>query len=44
VTFLSDSIVEAQSDSGELFGFDRTQQISHLSAEHIAQTAKTFGQ
>jgi hypothetical protein len=44
LTFLSDGIVEAQNQRGELFGFDRTRQISHQSAEAIARAAQAFGQ
>jgi Stage II sporulation protein E (SpoIIE) len=44
LTFLTDGVVEAQSSTGELFGFDRTQQISHLSAGQIARAAQSFGQ
>lgn len=44
LTFLSDGVVEAQSAGGELFGFDRTAQISTLSAEAIAAAAQQFGQ
>ncbi len=44
LTLLSDGIVEARNASGELFGFERTQQISRGSAETIAQTAQAFGQ
>lgn len=44
LTFLTDGVVEAQSSTGELFGFDRTQQISHLSAGQIARVAQSFGQ
>ncbi len=43
LTFLSDGVVEAQSPSGELFGFDRTTAISTQSAEEIAQAAQAFG-
>jgi serine phosphatase RsbU (regulator of sigma subunit) len=42
--FVSDGVVEAQSPTGELFGFDRTRQISTQSAEHIAAAAQAFGQ
>ncbi|HEY2861418.1 MAG TPA: SpoIIE family protein phosphatase [Terracidiphilus sp.] len=42
--FLSDGVVEAQNPEGELFGFERTQQVSNESARYIAQTAKRFGQ
>jgi serine phosphatase RsbU (regulator of sigma subunit) len=44
LTFLSDGVVEAQSLSGELFGFDRTAAISSQSAEQIAAKAQVFGQ
>jgi hypothetical protein len=44
LTFLSDGVVEAQSPLGELFGFDRTCQISTLSAEQIAAKAQAHGQ
>jgi sigma-B regulation protein RsbU (phosphoserine phosphatase) len=42
--FLSDGVVEATNDRGELFGFERTQQVSNEPARYIAQTAKRFGQ
>jgi len=42
--FLSDGVVEATSASGELFGFERTQHVSHEPALYIAQTAQRFGQ
>jgi hypothetical protein len=44
LTLLSDGVVEAQSPSGELFGFDRTRDIIHRPAEDIAQAALAFGQ
>jgi hypothetical protein len=44
LTFLSDGVVEAQNQHGELFGFDRTRSISNQSAETIAQAAQAFGQ
>jgi sigma-B regulation protein RsbU (phosphoserine phosphatase) len=44
ITFLSDGVVEAQSPSGELFGFERTAAISAQSAETIARAAQQFGQ
>ncbi len=44
LTFLSDGVVEARSASGELFGFERTRQISTQSAESIATAAQAFGQ
>jgi serine phosphatase RsbU (regulator of sigma subunit) len=42
--FLSDGVVEAKNADGELFGFERTQQVSNEPARYIAQTAKRFGQ
>jgi hypothetical protein len=42
--FLSDGVVEAANPKGELFGFERTQQVSHEPARFIAQTAQKFGQ
>ncbi len=44
LVFLSDGVVEATNTEGELFGFERTQQVSHEPARYIAQTAKHFGQ
>ena len=44
LTFVSDGVVEARSSSGELFGFERTGEISKQSAEEIAEAAKQFGQ
>jgi len=44
LVFLSDGVVEATNSDGELFGFERTQQVSHEPARFIAQTAKRFGQ
>ncbi|HEY1646571.1 MAG TPA: SpoIIE family protein phosphatase [Terracidiphilus sp.] len=44
LVFVSDGVVEATNAEGELFGFERTQQVSHESAHYIAQTAKHFGQ
>jgi len=42
--FLSDGVVEATNERKELFGFERTQQVSNEPARYIAQTAKRFGQ
>ncbi|WP_263357467.1 PP2C family protein-serine/threonine phosphatase [Acidicapsa ligni] len=42
--FLSDGVVEATNPQGELFGFERTQQVSHEAARYIAQIAQRFGQ
>lgn len=44
LTLLTDGVVEAQSSTGELFGFDRTAKLSLEPAEKVAQTAQTFGQ
>jgi serine phosphatase RsbU (regulator of sigma subunit) len=44
LTLLSDGVVEAQSPTGELFGFDRTAAISTQPAEAIAHAAQQFGQ
>jgi serine phosphatase RsbU (regulator of sigma subunit) len=44
LVFLSDGVVEATNQHGELFGFERTRQVSNESARYIAQTAKHFGQ
>lgn len=44
LTFLSDGVVEARKMDGELFGFERTREISCGSAMHIAEAARQFGQ
>jgi sigma-B regulation protein RsbU (phosphoserine phosphatase) len=44
LTFLSDGVVEATDAKGQLFGFERTQQVSHEPARYIAQIAQRFGQ
>jgi serine phosphatase RsbU (regulator of sigma subunit) len=41
---LSDGVVEARNQAGELFGFERTQIISRQPAETVAQAAQSFGQ
>lgn len=41
---LSDGVVEAMNPDGELFGFERTRDISVQSAESIADAAQKFGQ
>jgi Stage II sporulation protein E (SpoIIE) len=43
-TFFPDGVVEAQSPTGELFGFERTGSISRQSAQEIADVAQAFGQ
>jgi serine phosphatase RsbU (regulator of sigma subunit) len=44
LTLLSDGVVEAQSATGELFGFERTCAISAQTAQRIAEEARRFGQ
>lgn len=44
LTLLSDGVVEAKSAAGELFGFERTSQISAQTAQSIAEQAQRFGQ
>jgi serine phosphatase RsbU (regulator of sigma subunit) len=44
LTLLTDGVVEAQNQGGELFGFDRTAAISTQSAEAIAHAAQAHGQ
>jgi len=44
LTFVSDGVVEAQSKSRDLFGFERTRQISLEPAAGIAEAARAFGQ
>jgi len=44
LTFLSDGVVEAQNQRGELFGFDRAKAISREPAAMIVEAAVQFGQ
>lgn len=44
MTFLSDGVVEAQNENGELFGFDRTKAMVGASASAMADAAMEFGQ
>jgi hypothetical protein len=44
ITLLSDGVVEARNAAGDLFGFERTAEISGQSAETIVQEAQRFGQ
>lgn len=44
LTMLSDGVVEAQSASGELFGFDRTRDLMQEPAAAIAEAARAYGQ
>jgi hypothetical protein len=41
---MSDGVVEARHNSGELFGFDRVHNLSNQTAFYIADAAKAFGQ
>ena len=43
LTFVSDGVVEAANRHGELFGFERTRQISVHSAGEIAEAARAWG-
>ena len=43
-TFISDGVVEAANAQGELFGFERTREISAQPAREIADAAKAWGQ
>jgi hypothetical protein len=44
LTFYSDGIVEAQNPKGELFGFERSREISMEPVAAIVEAAKQFGQ
>ena len=44
ITLLSDGVAEARNASGELFGFERTREISGQAAGKIAAAAQAFGQ
>jgi serine phosphatase RsbU (regulator of sigma subunit) len=44
LTLMSDGVVEARSETGELYGFERTSRISSLPAKEIAAEANRFGQ
>jgi hypothetical protein len=44
IAIVSDGVLEAQSHSGELLGFDRTRELSIQPAQTIAETAQAFGQ
>ena len=44
LTLVSDGVVEAENASRELFGFDRTRDISTKSAQEIANAAQAWGQ
>ena len=44
LTIVSDGVVEAENANRELFGFDRTREISAKSAQEIAEAARAWGQ
>jgi hypothetical protein len=44
ITFMTDGVPEAQSKTGELFGFERTRLASTEAADRIAHAACSFGQ
>jgi sigma-B regulation protein RsbU (phosphoserine phosphatase) len=44
LTFVSDGVVEARNESGELFGFERTRKVSRQAAAEISKAAQAFGQ
>jgi hypothetical protein len=44
ITLVSDGVVEAENAQRELFGFERTRDISTKSAQEIAEAAKAWGQ
>jgi phosphoserine phosphatase RsbU/P len=44
LTFVTDGVIEAADSKRELFGFQRTREISTLSAREIADAARAWGQ
>ncbi len=44
MTLLTDGVVEAANEKSELFGFDRTREISGKSTREIADAARAWGQ
>ena len=44
LTFVSDGVLEAANAKRELFGFERTREISTKSAAEIADAARAWGQ
>lgn len=44
IVLLSDGVLEARAEDGELFGFARLASLTRLGAGEIAETARAFGQ
>jgi serine phosphatase RsbU (regulator of sigma subunit) len=44
ITLLTDGVVEARADDGELLGFDRAKAMMNQPADSIAKAAQDFGQ
>jgi serine phosphatase RsbU (regulator of sigma subunit) len=44
IVLISDGVLEARSQSGELFGFDRLLAVTRRNAHEIAEEAQRFGQ
>ena len=44
LTIVSDGVVEASNEKGELFGFDRTREVSSKYAHEVAAAAQAWGQ
>jgi serine phosphatase RsbU (regulator of sigma subunit) len=44
LTLVTDGVVEARNEDGELFGFARTAGCAHQTADAIAKAAHAFGQ
>ena len=44
LVLMSDGVPEAMSPTGELYGFERLPSLTKMSAKHIAETARSFGQ
>ena len=44
LVLMSDGVLEARSQTGELYGFERLSALTRLSAQEIAKTARDFGQ
>lgn len=44
LTLMTDGVLEARNAEGELFGFERTRDLSKQSPEEVAQAAQAYGQ